>query len=486
MLGKLKNFFSLDNLNQNGGYLEILRIAYPLIIMSASHTIMQFCDRKFLGLNSTADVAAALPAGVLSFTLFSFFMVNVNFTSALVAQHYGNKDQASCVRAAWNGFYFALASSVIILFVVPWIGMGIIVNSGHDPEIVSRELVYYKTLIPSGVFVCLSGAFCSYFSGMGKTWYVTVINIASCIINVFLDYAMIFGKWGFPAWGIAGAGIATSISTLISFAIAFSCFIFQNQRERPTRKHRQFCFADIKRLISFGTPAGVQCFLEVGGFTACTFLIGRISPDAMAITTIAMSINMISFLPLLGLSDGTAILVGQYIGAQRHDVAEKVPYRSWHMAVVYMIFAGAVFLIFPSWLIGQFTPGSMPSEQFAALVATGAGILACAAVFNFFDATKFVFMGGLRGAGDTKVLMIICVSAVWTLMVPGVWLLIVIVKAAIVSVWVYMAIYLGVEAMIVFARFRCGSWKRIEMIRPEAGTVPLESSLEPGRSVPVE
>jgi MATE family multidrug resistance protein len=465
-----------------GGYLEIGRIAYPLIVMSASHTIMQFTDRKFLAMNSTEDVAAALPAGILSFTLFSFFMVTTSFTSALVAQHHGNRDPVGCVRAAWSGFYFALAAAALILLALPWLGLGIITAGNHPAAILARERNYFIALIPSGAFVCLGVAFSAYFSGQGKTWNVALINLFACALNIALDYLLIFGKWGCPALGIAGAGIATSIASLVSFLCAMAWFLLLDQQRHPTRRHWRISWADIRKLLAFGSPAGLQCFLDVGAFTAITFLIGNINPEAMAVTTIALSINMISFLPLLGLSDATAIVVGQYIGRNRHDVAEQVAWRSWRMASGYMLVAGLIFLVFPTALIGFFAPGGRGAIDFAAILAAGRPILACAAVFNFFDATKFIFMGSLRGAGDTKVLMLICVSGAWLLMVPGVVLLILVVKASVVAVWIYLTAYLLVECLAVLWRFRSGAWKKIEMIQRGA---PLETA-HPDGPVPIE
>lgn len=451
--------------SHEGGYLEIWRVAYPLIIMCASHTVMQFCDRKFLGMNSTEDVAAALPGGILSFTLFSFFMVTVNFTSALVSQHFGNKDREACVRVAWNGFYFSLLAALLVVAVLPWLGLAIINFAGHPEAIMSREKTYFISLIPSGAFVCMAAAFSSYFTGQGRTWVVAAVNICSCLLNIFLDYAMIFGNFGFPAMGIKGAGIATSIATASSLVIIFTIFIVQNQKLYPTRRHRRLNFSDIRKLLSFGTPAGIQCFLDVGAFTATSFLIGRISQEAMAITTIALSINMLSFLPLLGISDATAIVAGQYIGRSKHHVANLVAYRAWRMASLYMILAGSVFVIFPEWLIGQFAPRGIAPGEFANIVSGGRAILICAAVFNFFDATKFIFMGALRGAGDTRMLMIICVSCAWLLMVPGVVIMILWLKTDVVSVWIFLTGYLLVESVMVFRRFRSGKWRHIDLIK---------------------
>jgi len=466
-----------DSHSEAGSFWEIWKIAYPLVIMSASHTVMQFCDRMFLAMRSTQDVAAALPAGILSFTLFSFFMVTVNFTSALVSQYFGSKNKEACVRAAWNGFYLALAVGVLIVGAIPWLGLYIINHSGHPADLIVLERKFYMALIPSGAFVCLGGAFFAYFSGQGKTWYVAAINLGSCLLNILLDYLLIFGKCGLPELGIVGAGIATSVSTMVSFLTIFILFLMQDQQRYPTRSHRALNWADLKKLVGFGTPAGLQCFLDIGAFTIFTFMLGRISEVAMAASTIVCSINMISFLPLLGLSDATAILIGQYIGRGRRDVAERLAFRAWIMASVYMLFASSVFVLFPGWLIHHFAPHGNTVSNFAAISQLGCQLLLCAAVYNFFDATKFVFMGALRGAGDTRVSMAISVGCNWFILVPGVIWLVVFAHASALAAWIYVTGYLLVESLFLLWRFLSGAWKKISLIDHSVQPTPEEAGV---------
>ncbi|MBR4957429.1 MAG: hypothetical protein IKZ31_06680, partial [Lentisphaeria bacterium] len=106
---------------KQGGYLELLRVAYPLIFMSASNMIMQFADRKFLSLSSTEEMAAALPSGVLYFTLFVFFTATCGYTSSLVAQWYGKGDCKECVRSVWAGLWMAGGASILIVTLITWL-----------------------------------------------------------------------------------------------------------------------------------------------------------------------------------------------------------------------------------------------------------------------------------------------------------------------------------------------------------------------------
>jgi MATE family multidrug resistance protein len=286
----------------------------------------------------------------------------------------------------------------------------------------------------------------------------------ACLLNIVLDYLLIFGKWGFPAMGISGAGIATSIGSFATFLMVISWFLLMDQQRYPTRSNRIFKLTAIKKLVNFGTPAGLQCFLDVGAFTAIIFMIGSINQEAMAVTTIALSINMICFLPLLGLSDATSIVVGQAIGKGNHNAAEHVAYRAWLMAAIYMAFAGTIFIFFPNWLIGHFAPQNIGSIRFEEVIVAGRSILLCAAIFNFFDATKFILMGALRGAGDTKALLLICVCSAWFLMVPGVIVIIFVLKMSVITVWIYLTIYVMIESSLIFWRFKTGKWRQIKLI----------------------
>ncbi|QSH42518.1 MATE family efflux transporter [Lentisphaerota bacterium ZTH] len=474
---KIRKFFSSPGFHESGGYFEIWKVAYPLIIMSASLTIMQFADRAFLASNSTEDVAAALPAGILYFASFCFFMVTVNFTSAIVAQFFGANDIKSCVKASWNGFYFALFTALLIVFILPLTGALIINFGNHPPEILAREHEYYRSLIPSGAFMCMGSAFFAFFSGRGKTIYIATVNSLACCLNIFLDYIFIFGKLGLPPLGIWGAGAATSLSTMFSFICALLLFLNTDQELLPTRRHRQFKFEFIKKLFSFGTPAGMQVLFDVGAFTFVTFLIGHLSREALAATTIALSINQLSFMPLLGFADATSIICGQFIGRSRQHIAIRVAFRAWRMATLYMVCMSTIYLLLPITLMNLFSPSGTSGIDFDEILKSGQIILALAALFNLFDATKFIFMGALRGAGDTRAVMFISSSCAWLLMVPGTLFMIYVIKSSIEWVWAFLAFYIFFESMLIFWRFRSNRWQKIDLIGHNNVAMPPSDEL---------
>lgn len=464
-----------------GGYSELWKVAYPLIITNATHTVMQFIDRKFLAMNATDDVAAALPGGILAFTMFTFFMVTTGFTAAIVSQNYGQKNFSNCARVPWTGFYFALISGLFCSLLLTWLGLFFIKVGKHSPAVMAGELEYFQMIMPSGGFIFISTAFCAFFSGRGKTWTVAIVHFIASTCNIGLDYMLIFGKWGAPQMGISGAGLATTISCVIGAFIAFGYFILQDQKKFPTRKGWRYNHSDMKRLISFGTPAGLQIFFSVGAFAVIVFLIGRIGLIELAATTIALSINMLTFMPLLGISEATGILAGKYVGAGKKEISEKVAYHAWKLSTVYMILMGIFYVTFPEVLLDFFAPKANGADEFQGVMRIGKVILVCAAIYNVFNVLRFVFMGALRGAGDTKVPMWLIIAASWLVLAPGGYLIIGVLKLDIVAVWIFLTCYGGLIGVLIWWRFRTGAWKKIDMLGKEPkGPIepPLMESLD--------
>ncbi len=457
------NILSKRNFIGHGGYIEVFRIAYPLIFMNASHTVMMFVDRLFLAKASTNYVAAALPAGTMYFTLVCIFSVTANFTSTLVAQFFGANDRTGCVKAVWSGLYFSAAASLYVVFIVPVVGKYIITHTGMQPDLIPPALEYLDGLWLSGIFACLGAPLFSFFTGRGVTWLVALIITIGCMLNIFLDYTLIFGKWGFPEWGMYGGAMATTICGGVSVFLIAICFLCYDQSKFPTRKYFQFDWRNVWKIIKYGTPAGAQVACDVGAFSFMTFLVSKMDVDAAAATAIALSINNLSFMPLIGLADATAIVSGQYIGRIRTKLAERATWRAWRMSWFYMGFCSIIYLTCPRFLAQLFSnPNS--AANFSNVVEITTAILACAALFNMFDAVKFIFMGGLRGAGDTRMVFLLTSGSQWLIMVPGLLLLVYYFHSSILALWIFQTAYFGFEGAVILGRFLSGKWKNIKLI----------------------
>jgi len=458
--------FSKRQFFEPGGYREIWKLAWPLIILSASNTVMMVVNRIFLAWNSPEEVAASMPASQMFFTLMAFFLITTGFTATIVSQYYGAGNRDGCVRAAWNGFYFGSAVAAILAVLLPVGGKWIFLHNGHDPQIANFEVEYFTGMAPCAGFTCMETAFYSFFSGRGRTTFVAKVKIIGCILNVPLNYILIFGKFGVPPLGILGAGIANSIANLSTLLIAGACFLLMSQSEYATRKHTEFDWACIRKLLCFGTPAGLQTFIRNAAFAIVVMMIGYTGKEELAATSIALSINMIGNCPMIGLMDATSIITGQYIGRRRLLVAERICWRSWRILVAWMAFMSILYLVYPEILVNLFSSDSQTStgmdlEQVGRYTVL---ILHFAVVFNFFDATRFITMGSLRGAGDTKVPLLIGVSTSWLIQIPGTVLLVYYLHSNLAAIWVLLTVYMAVDAALMVWRRHSGVWKRIKVI----------------------
>lgn len=460
------SLFSRRQFLEPGGYVEIWRLAWPLIILSASNTIMMVVNRIFLAKNSPEEIAAAMPAGQMFFTLMAFFLVTTSFTATIVSQYYGSGNREGCVRSAWNGFYFGSAVAGILAFLLPLGGKWIFLHNGHDPQIANFEIEYFTGMAPCAGLTCMETAFFSFFTGRGKTSFVAKVKITGCFINVPLNYLLIFGKCGLPALGILGAGIANSIANFCTLAIAAVCFLRLDQTGYPTRTYRDFDWRIIRKLLCFGTPAGLQTFIRNAAFAIVVMMIGYTGNEALAATSIALSINMIGNMPMIGLMDATSIITGQFIGRRRLLVAERICWRSWRILIVWMTFAALFYLLAPGLLVHLFSSrGGGTTGMDSALVERYViQILHFAVVFNVFDAIRFITMGSLRGAGDTKVPLIIGVSTSWLIQIPGTLLLVYCFHSSLTEIWTLLTFYIAVDAVLMVWRRRSGVWKTIKVI----------------------
>lgn len=408
-------------------------------------------------------------------------MITTNFTSAVVSQYHGKNDFKSCARVPWAGFWFALFSGLFISFTMRPVGIMFLEFSNHQPEVLSKEIEYFSILMCGGGFVCLNSAFSSFFNGQGRTWTVAIIQFICCIVNIVLDYILIFGKFGFPEMGITGAALATTAAMILAFLISFGLFLLQNQKKFPTWAVRGFYFADLKRLFKFGAPSGFQVLCEVGAFTVMIFLIGKTGKSELAASTIILSINMLSFLPLLALAEAASISVGRYIGKMKKHISKKAAFNTWRMALIHVTFMSIMFLIFPKELISVFAPSGENSAKFANVREIAEKIIYCVVIFNFFEATMFSFLGSLRGAGDTSASMRIIISVAWGVWIPITVIGIYFLNFGVISVWAIYVVYVFIIGILLFRRFNSDKWQKIKIIEPvssvEPETIHLESDV---------
>lgn len=456
----------------------MLKIANPLIISMASFTLMQFVDRVFLARYSAEAIQAALPAGILAFTLMSFFHALAGYSGAFVAQYHGAGFRVGCSRATAQGISLALACTPLIWALIP-VGRWLLLVSGHPPAVLAEEKIYFDILMWGGGLHVAGSAFSTFFTGRGETRTAMHAAVAGNLVNVALDYVLIFGVCGFPRMGIAGAAWATVAGagvTVIFLAVRY--FSPTLSRDYETRKFR-LDRALMGRLLRFGAPSAIHMVLDVGSFAVFVMMTGRMGGIALAASNIALSINNVAFQPLLALHMAASILVGQYQGRRDSVLAERAGWSAMKIGWVYMAIVAVSFLVFPRAYIRLFTGVGIGLDS-QALYATARWLMLMMAAWGMFDAVNLVLSGALKGAGDTRFSMIYSVAMGWGLWIPGniwlVWKLDQIrqepggippwMHDGIVPIWLWMTVFVLVLAAGFVWRYRSGCWKSIVLIDP--------------------
>jgi MATE family multidrug resistance protein len=279
--------------------------------------------------------------------------------------------------------------------------------------------------------------------------------------------------------GIAGAGWATVIGSWASAIVGMAIFLkpaFQKQYATASGWKLE---ADLVwRYLKFGVPSGMQWMLEALSFTFFVLLVGQIGAAEANATSMTFTLNMFAFLPMMGLGQAVAVLVGQRLGENRPDLAERSTIIGVKWAFAYMVVIAIVYLALPQLLMMGFRPpaDSPKAAEFEAVSAIVPKLLICVAIYSLADAVYVVFSFALRGAGDTRFVMWLTFILAWPVMILPTWWL---VKHdySIYWPWATATAYVGVMAICFGLRFRKGHWKTMRVI--ENAEIEIKPSIEP-------
>ncbi|MEZ5504051.1 MAG: MATE family efflux transporter [Halioglobus sp.] len=210
---------------------ELLALSLPIVVSQGAFAIMVFTDRLFMSYIDAAHIAAALGGGVAAFFCFSLFMGLISYGNALVAQYYGAGQMAKCSRVTTQGVLIALASTPLLLLLA-YFGGNAFALIGHDPAQVPLEQAYFSILMAGSVFTLLKACLACYFSGIGRTRVVMAADLLGAALNIPLSWILVFGKFGFPALGIAGAAVGTVMATVCAIGIFLYFYLSRDHRDQ--------------------------------------------------------------------------------------------------------------------------------------------------------------------------------------------------------------------------------------------------------------
>ncbi len=449
--------------HKEGGYKEVLLIAFPLVLSTGAWALQHFFDRMFLTWYSAEALAAAMPAGILNFTIMSLFFGTAGYVSTFVAQYFGAGRHHRIGPVLWQGVYIAIIATLTHLILIPFAGP-FFKMVGHEPAVMQLEIIYFQILCLGSGPIVGSMALSAFYSGRGKAWPVVWVNFTATCVNTILNYILIFGHLGCPEMGIVGAGIATTISGFFSFFIYLVIICREpNNKKYQTMTGWRFNRPLFNRLMRFGLPNGIPYFLEHLCFTAFCLLVGRLGTLELAATNLAFNIEALGFLPMLGFGMTVSIIVGQKVGKNRPDLAEQSIYSGFHITFLYMICVAIAYILIPEILFWPFVINADPvrMEPILKLAIT---LLKFVAVFCLFDTIYIIFSSGVRGAGDTRFSMFLVIGFSTLGLALPTYIALVYLNLGLFSAWTIITVYIGLLGVAFWLRFLGGKWKTMRVI----------------------
>ncbi|MGE4232499.1 MAG: MATE family efflux transporter [Bacteriovoracia bacterium] len=451
-------------MNRMKRWKHILELAWPLIIANSFWNLQITIDRIYLGHYSTAALGAAIAVMGLFWTPMALLQQTAAYLTTFVAQYFGAKRFHMIGKAVWQSVYVSVVGGLLFLLLIP-LSSAIFDLIGHSENVRVLEIEYFRALCYSALPTALVAAASSFFTGFGNTKTVMWINCVGLIANVVLDYIFIFGHFGFPALGVAGAGYATALANYFSAAFGFYLVLSKAyEKEFGIRSGWRFDFDLMKRYIRFGLPSGLQWALEGLAFTVFLVFVGRMENGdaALAASGIAVTIMMLAILPPMGVAQAISVLVGQYLGEKKAELAESASWSGLQIALMYIVTMGISFILFPEFYLSWFHNSENPAlwSQVTTIVPF---LLMFIALFTCFDSMNLIFSFALKGAGDTRFVSMVALFLPWPLMVLPTYLL----KhthGAVYWAWGAASVFVISQAMVFLGRFRGGKWKKMSVI----------------------
>jgi len=452
------------------GLNEVMRMSGPIILGSLSYTIMLFVDQVMVARLGTDALAALGSAGLWSYISGCFFLGIIGCVSTFVAQSYGRGNLDNCARYAWQGIYISFLAGVMALVLWPLSGPLFAVMR-HPEGVMQLEIVYFRIRLFGFVSMAWTTALASFFQAVGRSRVPMYVAIVCNAANILLNYLLIFGKFGFPRWEIAGAGTATVISLALQVVLLQAVFLSGPiDRRFGSRRAYVFDLAKCRELIRIGLPAGLTFLMDIANWGLFTsFIVGYFGAVALASHNAAIGFMHLAFMPAIGLNQGLAAIVGQYLGRKDPTTAAARTYTAMKLAMAYMFVMGLIFAVFGRVLIDFFFTDDPE------VLDLGHKLLILAALFQAFDGINIVASGALRGAGDTRWMAIMTFLFAYFFFLPLALALAFPAGLGAVGAWIAATVYIIGLSGLLFTRFRGGRWQRIRIFAED---------LAPGRVEP--
>lgn len=428
-------------------YKKNITLAVPVMLSQLGHVMVGVADSIMVGRLGTIPLAAA-SLGNSIFAVILMFGIGMSFAvTPLVAAADGEKNYRKSAKVFKHGLYINLVTGAF-LFLLTFAGAPVLYLLNQPEEVVLMTIPYLGIIALSLIPFMIFQSFKQFAEGLSFTKNAMFITVASNLVNVGLNYVLIYGKLGFEPMGLVGAGWATFISRVI-MAIAMAVYVIKGskyQRYLKGFRFKGFSKKLVIRMVKLGFPTGMQFVFEVGAFSSAAIMIGWLGAQQLAAHQIAINLASISYMMATGISAAATVRVGNQLGKNDIPNLRLAGFTSFVMGIGFMSITGLIFILGKSFL-----PGLYINEEEVVNIASS--LLVIAAFFQISDGIQVVGLGALRGLEDVRVPTIIAVIAYWLIGLPFGYFLCFELELGARGIWFGLLTGLSMAAIMLSYRF---------------------------------
>ncbi len=447
---------------------QLLTLAWPVIISRSAQVVVGFTDAVMCARLGESALAATTAGATNTFNILVLPMGMAFIVSSFASQLSGGNDHSGARRYAWYGLGLAVFAGVLCAGAVPLVDAAVGLLSYED-DVKAMMISYLQIRLAGGAFVIGLEALGNYYGGLGNTRLPMYAQLLAMGLNVVLNWLLIFGNFGFPAMGVAGAALASAIAPAVAFFALFACFHYGvGQPVKPKRGEKLALKLDeFLRMVRFGLPVGLNWFVEFAAFSFfMNIVLAGLGTTVVAAMMSVLQLNSLSFMPAFAIASAGSIFVGQAIGAKALDDVPRTVGLTLKTTAAWQGFVGLWYLAFPAVLMSAFVKDPEQGKQ---LLAIGGPLLMLSAAWQLFDATAMTYSEALRAAGDTTFTLWARAGIAWLVFAPGAWISVRVLHLGDMAAAAWMVLYLAMLALLMWRRFQGGRWRSVDLTGQHPG-----------------
>jgi putative MATE family efflux protein len=439
---------------------EVWSLAWPAITHMLLLTLMFLAGRAMIGRSSSTALASLQISGTLTWSAYSLFTAFSAGTLAVVARSVGAGDRASAARAARSSIALALALGLVVALPIR-VANGAFLRllfPQADAAVIADAAAYLHIVLPALPLAFVEAIAAASLQGAGDTRTPLYVAVAGNVVNLVASWILIFGHFGAPALGIRGAAIGNA-ATMVIEGVLLAAVLLSRRSPLPLREaalDREADRAALRRVLDVSGPAFAEKAVYHTGFLGFVAIIGLLGAMPMAANQALVAIESICFLSADGFGVAAGAVVAQKLGASRPGEAERAGWIAAAMSTALLSAFGLVFLAVPAPLVSAFSADP-------AIIALGARALVVAGLAQPFMAFAVVIGMSLRGAGDTRTVLVATVVCALVIRLAATWFFAVGLGLGLVGVWMGSTADWVVRTVMLAAAYRRGSWRRLEV-----------------------